>query len=68
MEHLPFLRDLQDTAALFRCCLCQGEIYGGERYYQTEEGAVCPGCLLRFAEREFLPLCRCAVSDEEVNP
>ena len=45
MEHLPFVRDLQDTAALFCCCLCQGEIYLGEDYYQTDGGPVCRDCL-----------------------
>lgn len=56
MNHLPFIRDLQDCAALFHCCICQGEIYAGERYYQTDEGPVCTDCLLWYAKRRFLPL------------
>ena len=68
MEHLPFSRDLQDTAALFRCCLCQGEIYPGDLYYQTEEGALCPDCLLFYARAAFLPLRRVAVRPGAVRP
>ena len=60
MEHLPFTRDLQDCAALFHCCLCQGEIYAGERYYQTDEGPVCLCCLTRYTECWFYPLLRTA--------
>lgn len=55
MEHIPFTRDLMDTGALFHCSICQGEIYPGERYYQTEEGAICYGCLIWYARRKFLP-------------
>ena len=58
MEHLPFLRDLQDTAALVRCCLCQGEIYAGEGYYQTDDGPVCSTCFRLGIETDSLPL-RC---------
>lgn len=56
MEQIPFCRDLQDEAALFRCAICGGEIYAGERYYQTDEGAVCRDCLIWYAKRQFLPL------------
>lgn len=55
MKHVPYTRDLQDDAALFRCCICQGEIYAGERYYQVDDGAICFGCLILHARRVFLP-------------
>lgn len=60
MEHFAFCRDLQDSAALFRCAICDGEVYAGQDYYQTDEGAVCCDCLIWYAKRQFLPLLRTA--------
>lgn len=62
MERVPFTRDLQDTAALFHCCLCGGEIYAGTSYYQTDDGAVCPDCLSWYAERKLRPFLKTAVA------
>lgn len=67
MRHIPFVRDLRDSAALFHCCICDGEIYAGERYYQTDEGAVCRDCLIWYAKRQFLPLLTTAGVSEEAG-
>ena len=60
MMRYPYKRDQMDTAPLFRCWICQGEIYLNERYYQTDEGAFCYGCLIWYARQKFLPQLRIA--------
>ena len=55
MKRKPYTRDLMDAAPLFHCCICQAEIYAGEQYYQTDEGAICFGCMVIYVRQKYLP-------------
>ena len=41
-----------------RCCLCQGELYPGDPYFELDGRAVCTDCLGRYARRYFAPQLR----------
>ena len=36
-----------------RCCLCRGELYPGDPYFELEGRAVCEDCLGRYARGYF---------------
>ncbi len=41
-----------------RCCLCRGELYPGDPYFELDGQAVCEDCLGRYARRYFAPQLR----------
>ena len=63
---IDYLLNPDDDIVFAHCTQCDGEIYDGEEYYDTEDGPVCEDCFYDYA-REYFYECKKEANIEELR-